>query len=136
MTPCACWNLHWSCCRRRDRRGDPSVAKTAAGETPNIAARLQGLAEPNTVAITEATRRLVGGVFELEDLGPRELKGIEGVVSVCRVLGESAAESRFEAAHIAGLTPLVGREHEIGLLLERWQQAKDGDGHPRRITRS
>jgi len=108
--------------------GDASVPKAAVGETPNLAARVQGLAAPNTVAIAEATRRLVGGVFELEDLGPRHLKGIESAVGVWRVLGESAAESRFEAAHVAGLTPLVGREAEIAMLLDRWRQAQAGDG--------
>ena len=98
------------------------------GETPNIAARLEGLAEPNTVAIGAATQRLVEGLFEYDDLGPQKLKGVSEPVRVFRVRGESAAPSRFEAAAELGLTSLVGREEEIGLLLKRWAQAKDGEG--------
>jgi class 3 adenylate cyclase len=103
-------------------------AKLAVGETPNLAARVQALAEPNSVAVARSTRRLLGRVFELGDLGAHALKGVSGRVQVHRVLGEAKAESRFEAAHGAGLTPLVGRETEISLLLDRWDQAKDGEG--------
>ncbi len=100
----------------------------ALGETPNIAARLQGLAEPDTVVLSAATHRLVAGLFECQDLGPQILKGISTPMSVYRVVGESGAQSRFEVAVGVGLTPLIGREHEVGLLEERWKQAKTGEG--------
>jgi len=98
------------------------------GETPNLAARLQGLAEPGTVVIGEATRRLVGGLFDLDDLGLQQLRGFVQPLRAWRVAGERAAEGRFDARHGAGLTPLVGREEEIALLLRRWRQAGDGEG--------
>src|SRR5262249_46188643 len=98
------------------------------GETPNIAARLQGLAEPNTVLISEATARLVQGLFECHERGPQALKGVSTPVAVYRVLRESQAQSRFEVAVRAGLTPLIGREHEVGLLQERWERAKQSEG--------
>jgi len=102
--------------------------QTVVGETPNLAARLQALAKPGSVVISQATRRLVGGLFELADLGPRRLKGFAEPVATWRVEGEGRAEGRFEALHGEHLTPLVGREHELGILLERWTWAKDGDG--------
>jgi class 3 adenylate cyclase/tetratricopeptide (TPR) repeat protein len=98
------------------------------GETPNVAARVQGIAEPNTVVISEATARLVQGLFECQDRGPQALKGVSTPVPVYRVLRESAAQSRFEVAVRTGLTPLIGREHEVGLLAERWERAKQGEG--------
>jgi class 3 adenylate cyclase len=98
------------------------------GETPNLAARLQGIAEPNTVVIAEGTRRLLGSLFELEDLGARDLKGIAGPTRAWAALRPSSVESRFEALHGAGLTALVGREEEIELLLRRWSKAKTGEG--------
>ena len=98
------------------------------GETPNLAARLQALAAPGSVVISQATRRLVGGLFELTDLGPLSLRGFAGPLAAWRVERESRAEGRFEALHGEHLTPLVGREHELGILLERWAWAKDGDG--------
>ena len=98
------------------------------GETPNLAARLQAIAEPNTVVIADATRRLLGNLFELRDLGPRELKGITGPVRAFAALRESSVESRFEAMHPRGLTALVGREEELDLLLRRWARAKTGEG--------
>ena len=98
------------------------------GETPNLAARLQGIAEPNTVVIGEGTRRLLGSLFELEDLGARDLKGIAGPVRAWAALRASSAESRFEALHASGLTALVGREEELELLLRRWSRAKTGEG--------
>ncbi|MBI3798578.1 MAG: AAA family ATPase [Deltaproteobacteria bacterium] len=100
----------------------------ALGDTPNIAARLQGLAEPDTVVLSAATQRLVAGLFECQDLGPQTLKGISTLLSVYRVVRESAAQSRFEAAISKGLMPLVGREEELGLLQRRWAQAKTGEG--------
>jgi class 3 adenylate cyclase len=102
--------------------------QTVVGETPNLAARLQALAEPGVIVISRRTRRLVGGLFELADLGPQHLKGFAEPVRAFRVEGEGRAEGRFEALHGQHLTPLVGREHELGILLERWAWAKDGDG--------
>jgi predicted ATPase/class 3 adenylate cyclase len=98
------------------------------GETPNLAARLQGAAEPNTVIIAEGTRKLLGTMFELEDLGPKDLKGIAKPTRAWAVLRASTVESRFEALHATGLTALVGREEEIELLFRRWLTAKTGEG--------
>ena len=98
------------------------------GETPNLAARLQGIAEPNMVVIAEGTRRLLGNLFELEDLGPKDLKGIAGPVRAWAALRGSSAEGRFEAMHTSDLTDLVGREEELELLLRRWSRAKSGEG--------
>ena len=100
----------------------------ALGETPNIAARVQGVAEPDTVVMSTVTHRLVHGLFACQDLGPQTLKGISTPLSVYRVIGESVAQSRFEVAVGAGLTPLVGREEELSLLQRRWAQAKEGAG--------
>jgi class 3 adenylate cyclase len=97
------------------------------GETPNLAARLQALAEPGTVVIAPSTRRLTGGVFDYEDLGAVEIKGLEAPVVASRVLRESGAESRFEALR-ATATPLVGRGEGLAMLERRWQQAKSGEG--------
>ena len=98
------------------------------GETPNLAARLQGIAEPNMVVIAERTRRLLGNLFELQDLGAKDLKGIAGPVRTWAALRASSAEGRFDAMHTAGLTALVGREEEFELLLRRWSKAKTGEG--------
>jgi class 3 adenylate cyclase/tetratricopeptide (TPR) repeat protein len=98
------------------------------GETPNLAARLQSIAEPNIVVLAEDTRRLLGNLFELEDLGAKDLKGISGPVRAWAALRESLAEGRFEAFHASGLTELVGREEELDLLLRRWSKAKTGEG--------
>ena len=98
------------------------------GETPNVAARLQAIAEPNTVVIAEATRKLLGNLFELRDLGSKELKGIAGPVPVFAVLRSSSVASRFEAMHPGGMTALVGREEEVELLMRRWAKAKTGEG--------
>jgi class 3 adenylate cyclase/predicted ATPase len=102
--------------------------RTVVGETPNLAARLQALAAPSTVVISQATRRLLGGLFELEELGPKRLKGFAEPLAAWRVAGEGRAEGRFEARQTTGLTPLVGRDEEIALLVRRWQQVKDGEG--------
>ena len=104
-----------------------SQEQAVVGETPNLAARLQALAEPGTVVIAPSTRRLTGGLFEYADLGAVELKGLGAPVMAARVVRESAAESRFEALRTAG-TPLVGRDEELALLRRRWQQAKAGEG--------
>jgi class 3 adenylate cyclase len=98
------------------------------GETPNLAARLQGIAEPDAVVIADGTRKLLGDLFELGDLGAKDLKGIAGPVRVWAALRASSAEGRFEALHAGGLTALVGREEEIDLLLRRWSRAKNGEG--------
>ena len=101
--------------------------QAVVGETPNLAARLQGIAEPNTVVIAESTRKLLGGLFELQDLGGREVKGISEPVRAWAAVRPSSVESRFEALRTA-TTPLVGRDEEMELLMRRWAQAKAGDG--------
>ena len=101
----------------------------ALGDTPNIAARLEGFAEPNTVVISAATYQLIAGFFDFRDLGMQSFKGRAEPIEVYRVLHESAARSRLDVAAITGLTPLVGREQEVGLLLERWRQVQEGMGH-------
>jgi class 3 adenylate cyclase/predicted ATPase len=98
------------------------------GETPNLAARLQGIAEPNMVVIADDTRKLLGNLFELQDLGAKDLKGIAGPMRAWAALRASSAEGRFEALHASGLTELVGREEELELLLRRWSRAKTGEG--------
>ena len=102
--------------------------EAVAGETPNLAARLQELAEPGAVVVAESTRRLLGDLFELRDLGSRALKGFAGPVAVWRVAGEGRAESRFEALRAAGMTSLVDRKKELALLLSRWARAREGEG--------
>ena len=102
--------------------------QAVVGEAPNVAARLQGVAEPNNVVIAEGTRKLLGNLFELQDLGSQDLKGIGSSVKAWGVLRSSSVESRFEALHASGLTELVGREEELELLLRRWSKAKTGEG--------
>jgi predicted ATPase/class 3 adenylate cyclase len=99
--------------------------KGVVGETPNLAARLQELAQPGAVVIGASTWRLVEGLFACEELAPQQLKGLSEPVVAYRVGEESGTPSRFEAAASRGLTPLVGREEEVGLLLKRWTQAKE-----------
>ena len=98
------------------------------GETPNLAARLQSIAEPNTVVMAESTRTLLGNLFELEDLGAKDFKGIARPVRAWAALRASSVASRFEALHASGLTELVGREEELEILLRRWSKAKTGEG--------
>jgi len=98
------------------------------GETPNLAARLQALAAPDTLVISESTRRQIGALFEIEDLGPQPLAGFGEPQRAWRVVGESGLLSRFEALRAASLTPLVGREEEIDLLQRRWRRAVSGEG--------
>jgi predicted ATPase len=100
----------------------------ALGDTPNLAARLQGLAAPDTVVLSAATLRLVQGYFTAQDLGAQTLKGVAAPVPVYRILGESGAQSRLEAIAPSRLTPLVGREEEVALLQQRWAQARAGQG--------
>ena len=105
-----------------------SQERGVIGETPNLAARLQGIAEPDGVVIADGTRRLLGDLFELRDLGLTDLKGVPKSVRAWAALRESRVESRFEALHPSGLTSLVGREEECELLLRRWRRAKAGEG--------
>jgi class 3 adenylate cyclase/tetratricopeptide (TPR) repeat protein len=108
--------------------GDASVPGAAVGETPNLAARLQQLAEPGEIVIAPSTHRLVGRTFDVDALGDRSLRGITGPVRPQRVLGLARAESRFWATRGGRYTPFVGRENEVALLLARWQQAREGEG--------
>jgi class 3 adenylate cyclase/predicted ATPase len=107
---------------------DEGQERGVVGETPNLAARLQGIATPNSVIICEATRRLLGDLFEYRDLGPVELKGFGAAVPVWQVQRPRTIESRFEALHAGRMTPLIGREEQLGLLQRRWARARSGDG--------
>src|SRR5207247_1510272 len=111
-----------------DVGGEARQEQLALGETANLAARLQGIAAPNTLVISATTFQLLGGFFACQPLGTPLLKGLAQPLAVYRVLYESMARSRLEAVGSTGWTPLVGREQEIWLLLERWAQVKDGFG--------
>ena len=112
-----------------DLVGQGSAQEQAViGDPPNLAARLQALAEPGSVVVADATRRLLGAAFELRPLGQQTLKGFDAPVPVWTVLREAENVSRFEASRSQGLTPFVGREHEVALLLERWRDATEGKG--------
>jgi len=102
--------------------------QSVVGETPNLAARLQALAEPGAVVVAAATHRLLGDLFEYRDLEAVEVKGVAGLVSAWQVLRPSVVASRFEALHGSALSPLIGRDEEIDLLLRRWTRVKTGDG--------
>jgi predicted ATPase/class 3 adenylate cyclase len=108
--------------------GGARQEQLALGETPNLAARLQGTAAPNTLVLSATTSQLLGGFFACQALGTHQLKGFAQPIEVYQVLYESTARSRLEAAGRTGLTPLVGRGQEIGLLVERWAQVKEGVG--------
>ena len=108
--------------------------QSVVGETPNLAARLQGLAEPGSVVISAGTRRLLGTLFEYRDLGVVDVKGIDGAVPAFEVLRSSVVVSRFEALHGGALSRLVGRDEEIDLLLRRWARASAGDGQVVLVT--
>src|SRR5262249_36664327 len=101
----------------------------ALGETPNVAARIQGLAASNTLVVSSATYHLIQGYFACQDLGEQTLRGVAEPITVYQILRESGATSRLDVAQPRGLTPLVGREQEVGLLVERWAQVKEGQGH-------
>jgi class 3 adenylate cyclase/predicted ATPase len=105
-----------------------SQEQAIVGETPNLASRLQGVAEPNMVVIADGTRRLLGNLFELDDLGTKDLKGIAKPVRAWAALRPASVDSRFEAMHASGVTELVGREEELEILLRRWSKAKNGEG--------
>src|SRR5215471_8990272 len=111
-----------------DMGGAGRHEQLALGETPNIAARLQGLAQPNALTVSEATYRLVEGYFTCKSLGKHALRGVSQPLNIYRVLGASGVRSRLEVAQTRGLTPLVGRESEVTLLQERWEQATSGQG--------
>jgi len=109
--------------------GDGGLREHAVvGDTPSLAARLQALAEPGTVVVAASTRRLLGDLFHLRDLGLHKVKGIAEPIAAWAVEGVSASESRFEAVHAAGLTDLIGREDEIDFLLKRQRLAWKGKG--------
>jgi class 3 adenylate cyclase/tetratricopeptide (TPR) repeat protein len=108
--------------------GEKRLCDGIVGEAPNIAARLQGLAPPGSLVMSEATQRLVGGLFEVEPLGPQILKGVSAPITIYRVLRPSAAPNRFEARGGRFLTPLIGRETELGFLTKRWENAMEGEG--------
>ena len=112
----------------------PRAKKSIVGETPNLAARLQTLAEPNTVVVADATYRLLGRIFDYENRGEHMLKGFAKPVPAWRVLREAFLASRFDAARATVLAPFVGRVQEIGLLLERWRLAQHGDGQTVLLT--
>ena len=107
---------------------DAEANKLAVGETPNLAARLQGLAGADEIVIGQSTHDLIRGAFDYDDLGERALKGIQNSVQAWRVTGQSRVEDRFEAQSIGTLTPFIGRDTEIAMLLDRWERAKDGEG--------
>jgi class 3 adenylate cyclase/predicted ATPase len=113
-------------------RGGPGETMEAVGETPNIAARLQTIAEPNTLVVSESTQRLTSAAFDFQDLGFKELKGITKPLRIYRALSAKNTGTRFEAAHASSLasslTPLIGRSSELNLFLDRWEKAKEGDG--------
>lgn len=109
--------------------GDGAAQETTViGETPNLAARLQGLASPGSIVIAASTRDLLGDQFQFEDLGLKTLQGISHQVQAWRVLRQRAVESRFGATHSGRMTKFIGREHEVALLLERWHQSRSGEG--------
>jgi class 3 adenylate cyclase len=109
--------------------GQGRQEQLALGEVPNIASRIEGLAAPNTVAISEATYHLVQGYFDYEALGAQTLRGVAQPLNIYRILGARGVHGRLDIASARGLTPLVGREQEVGILLQRWNQAKEGQGH-------
>jgi class 3 adenylate cyclase/tetratricopeptide (TPR) repeat protein len=113
---------------------DHSLQYTAIGETPNRAARLQAIAGPDAIVIDAMTRQMIGRLFEMRDMGAHELPGLAGPVPAWAVLSESGVLSRFEALHGSSLTPFVGRDEELALLLRRWRQARSGIGNAVLIT--
>jgi class 3 adenylate cyclase len=108
--------------------GEKRLCDGIVGEAPNIAARLQAFAPPGSLVMSEATQRLVEGFFEVEPLGPQMLKGVSTPIAIYRVFRPSAAPNRFEARSGQFLTPLVGRETELGFLTKRWENAMEGEG--------
>ena len=105
------------------------AGQRAAGESMNLAARLQAIAETGTIVVSERVRQLAGGAFDYVDLGKKELKGIGRAQNVFKVISESDAETRFDAHHKADMVPLVGRADELELIMGRWRQSQEGEGH-------
>lgn len=114
--------------------GSKGDADSLTGGTPNLAARLQSAAEPGDLVIAAGTRELVGDRFAIEDLGPREIKGLPAPVPVFRVIGERSAVSRFEARQVGSPAPMVGRDGELAMLAERWSRVLDGEGQAVLLT--
>ncbi len=114
--------------------GGKGDADSLTGGTPNLAARLQSAAEPGAIVIAQATRELIGDLFAVESLGAHAIKGLPAAVPVFQVTGERQAESRFEARHAGSVAPMVGRDLELALLLERWERAKEGEGQAVLLT--
>src|SRR5262245_13302378 len=111
-----------------------SEEQAVVGETPNLAARLQAQAAPGMVVVADATRRLLGNLFVMQELGELSLKGIGRTVLAFAVDGERTLETRFAAKQGSDAAPIVGRDQELGLLLERWGQARNGDGQAILLT--
>src|SRR5262249_61139285 len=109
--------------------GQGRQEQLALGEVPNVASRIQALAEPNTILISTDTYRLIQGYFECQALGGQALRGVAEPVAVYRVLQDSGARGRLDVAVTRGLTPLVGGESEVTLLQKRWEDVKAGNGH-------
>ncbi|HEY0909598.1 MAG TPA: adenylate/guanylate cyclase domain-containing protein, partial [Bradyrhizobium sp.] len=112
----------------------PAQERTIVGETPNLAARLQALAGPDRILVSEATQKLLGGLFELTHAGDHDLKGFARPVPVWQVCGEASVESRFAAIRTGRSLPLIGRAHEMGLIGQRWQLAREGEGQIVTVT--
>jgi len=108
--------------------GTPAAERSASGETPNLAARLQAQAQPGEIVLADDTRKLCGESFVLESLGRLDLKGFAAPIQAWRVVGERTAATRFEAQHMQGLVEFVGRDSEVALVFERWALARDGEG--------
>jgi class 3 adenylate cyclase len=108
--------------------GEGRQEQLALGEVPNVTSRIQGIAAANTLVISSATYRLIQGYFACQELGEQSLRGVAAPIVVYQVLRESGVQSRLDVASTRGLTPLVGREQEVGLLIERWEQVKEGQG--------
>jgi class 3 adenylate cyclase len=111
-----------------------SQEEAVVGDTPNLAARLQAVAEPNAVVVADGTRRLVGDLFVARDPGAQHFKGLDEPTPVYLITGERTIESRFAARHAGGVAPIVGRDQELVLLVERWRQARTGEGQAVLLT--
>jgi class 3 adenylate cyclase len=114
--------------------GNASQQGTVLGDIPNLAARPQGLAEPDSIIISATTKNIVGELFEVEDLGNQELKGLGNSVKAWRVVGEGNRKSRFKAMHSDHIAPITGRKEELETLLRRWRRVKNGESQIGLIT--
>ena len=109
--------------------------EAVVGDTPNLAARLQGVAEPGQVVVAAATKQLLGNDFELNALGELDLKGIGKPLPVWLVKADRSPESRFQSEALAPVLPMIGRNHELALIMERWHRASEGEGQVNRTDR-